>query len=302
MLAEANTIQSAKELKNLALTAADWARRKGMGEQTILHCQSYALEAERKMGEMLDKTERAKPPNPKPPKDRRSHDVTDDAPTLASLGLTKRESAEAQALAEVPQAEFEKIKSGRLPKRTAINRMRRKKRKAALSVIPWPAGKYRVIYADPAWSYNDKRLDSGAEGHYETETLEAICAKPVRDLSLPDSVLFLWVTSPLLPDGLRVMAAWGFDYKASFIWDKQRGFNGHYNDVQHEILLIGIRGSCPPDSDKLFASIISERKTGHSVKPDRFRQIIDAMYPAGPRVELYARQKAKGWDVWGNEV
>lgn len=175
-----------------------------------------------------------------------------------------------------------------------------------LKAMEWPKGKYRVIYADPAWAYNDKRLDSvaggGASGSYETESTEAICARPVADLALRDSVLFLWVTSPLLPDGLKVIDAWGFKYKASFVWDKQQGFNGHYNDVHHELLLIAVRGSCTPDRAELFPSVISEPKGKHSAKPARFIEMIDAMYTLGPRIELYCRTKREGWDAWGNEV
>lgn len=122
MLAEADTIQKAKELKTLALTAGEWARRKNMGEEAISHCRSYALEAERKMGEMLVSTERAKGVrvNGKekgniggtvvlPPKKE---------PTLSELGLTKRESSEAQKLARLPVEIFEAVKNG---KRTRNN-------------------------------------------------------------------------------------------------------------------------------------------------------------------------------------
>jgi 16S rRNA G966 N2-methylase RsmD len=130
MLAEADTIQKAKELKSLALTAADWAQRKGMGEEAIQHCRSYALEAERKMGEMLLATERAKPPNPKPPKERRSHDVTDDVPTLASLGLTKRDSAEAQELAQLDEADFEAVRTGRKTRKETNREVRAKRDRA----------------------------------------------------------------------------------------------------------------------------------------------------------------------------
>ena len=118
MLAEANTIQKAKELKNLALTAADWAKRKGLGDEAIQYCRSYALEAERKMGEMLKETERARgallvgrdiggAPRVLP---------KDDSPTLADLGLTKKESSEAQMLADLPDDTFEAIKSGKKTK------------------------------------------------------------------------------------------------------------------------------------------------------------------------------------------
>jgi hypothetical protein len=115
MLAEADTIQKARELKNLALTAMDWAKRKDMGEAAIQHCRSYALEAERKMGEMLKATERAKPGPDK--KDRLPEGT--EPPTLAELGLTKRESSEAQMLADLPEAEFEEIKTGKKTKSRA---------------------------------------------------------------------------------------------------------------------------------------------------------------------------------------
>jgi len=114
MLAEADTIQKAKELKSLALTAAEWAKRKNMGEEAIQHCRSYALEAERKMGQMLKETERAKGELKRGPVvTTRNHG---DPPTLATLGITKRESAEAQMLAELSENEFMDVKAGKKTK------------------------------------------------------------------------------------------------------------------------------------------------------------------------------------------
>lgn len=121
LLAEADTIQKAKELKSMALTAAEWAKRKNMGEEAIQHCRSYALEAERKMGEMLLVTERAKGGNPNLTCNRREQV----APTLPELGISRKESAEAQMLAELPAEDFEKIKSGKKTKSKA-----KKERKA----------------------------------------------------------------------------------------------------------------------------------------------------------------------------
>jgi hypothetical protein len=115
MLAEADTIQKAKELKDLAITAADWAKRKGLGEEAIRYARSYALEAERKMGELLRETERAKGAIAGGEKGSpRGHytELRDSAPTLAALGLTKRESAQAQMLAKLPAPVFEQVKSG----------------------------------------------------------------------------------------------------------------------------------------------------------------------------------------------
>jgi len=133
--------------------------------------------------------------------------------------------------------------------------------------------------------------------------LPDICSLPIKERAAPDSVLFLWVPSPLLPEGLRVMDAWGFTYKASFVWDKVRHNLGHYNSVRHEFLLLGTRCSCLPDNPKLMDSVISiERTAVHSQKPEEFRQLIDTLYPNGPRLELFARKATRHWHAWGNEI
>jgi hypothetical protein len=124
LLAEANTIQKARDLKNLALTAADWARRVGAGEAAIQHAKAYAFDAEHRMGEMLAETERAKGTRAKggttggpvlvPP--------ANDAPTLDDLGITKNESSRAQKLAALPDETFEKVKRGEVPVSKAIKK------------------------------------------------------------------------------------------------------------------------------------------------------------------------------------
>lgn len=167
--------------------------------------------------------------------------------------------------------------------------------------------KYRVIYADPAWSYNDKQdtnVLGGAQKHYLTMTTSQICELPINTISEKDAVLFLWVTSPLLEDGLRVINEWGFKYKSSFIWDKVGHNMGHYNSVRHEFLLIATRGSCTPDKKQLFDSVQSIEKTNkHSQKPKEFMDIIDTLYTHGERIELFAREAhSKAWSVWGNEL
>ena len=161
--------------------------------------------------------------------------------------------------------------------------------------------KYRVIYADPPWSYGDKQnIDGlgGAEKHYPTMPLSEICDLPVP--SEENAVLFLWVTSPLLEDSFKVIKAWGFKYKSSFVWDKVAHNMGHYNSVRHEFLLVCTKGSCTPDVQKLFDSVVSIERTEHSRKPAEFRNIIDTLYPTGNRLEMFAREAPDGWDVWGN--
>lgn len=161
--------------------------------------------------------------------------------------------------------------------------------------------KYRVIYADPPWSYGDKQNIEGLGGavkHYPTMPLNDICALPVP--AADNAVLFLWVTSPLLENSFEVINAWGFKYKSSFVWDKVAHNMGHYNSVRHEFLLIATRGSCTPDVPKLLDSVISIERTEHSRKPKEFRDMIDMLYPVGERLEMFAREAPEGWDVWGN--
>lgn len=182
----------------------------------------------------------------------------------------------------------------------------------AAKTPPPPTGKYRVIYADPPWKYNDTMAISKdglsesygpAEAHYPPMTISELCALPVKELSEENAVLFLWTTSPLLEDTFSIIKAWGFKYKSSFVWDKVKHNMGHYNSVRHEFLLVCTKGSCTPDVQKLFDSVQSIERTKHSQKPEEFRQIIDTLYTRGERIELFRRGEAPdGWKVWGNEV
>lgn len=167
------------------------------------------------------------------------------------------------------------------------------------------SGTYRVIYADPPWQYNDSGLDEygHAERHYDTMSIDELCELPVSGIAEDDAVLFLWATSPLLEDAFRVIKAGDFAYKTSFVWDKVKHNFGHYNSVRHEFLVVATRGSCLPDNNRLYDSVVSiERTDKHSEKPDQFRRMIDDLHPNGPRIELFARTAPEGWSVWGDEA
>ena len=167
--------------------------------------------------------------------------------------------------------------------------------------------KYRVIYADPPWQYDLEQTSpnlGGAIKHYNSMSIEDLCALPINDIADKDAVLFLWITSPKLNLFLQLMEAWGFEYKTSFVWDKVKHNMGHYNSVRHEFLLIGGRGKSTPDLKRLYDSVITiERSEKHSEKPVEFFNIIDDLYQYGSRIELFARQaKKENWYFWGNEV
>jgi len=181
---------------------------------------------------------------------------------------------------------------------------KRKVERKHLAERPLPKDKYRVFYADPPWKYGDSGNDNygPAERHYPAMSIDELCALEVKKLAQDDAVLFLWVTSPMLDVCFKVIKAWGFKYKTSFVWDKVKHNFGHYNSVRHELLLVCTRGSCTPDSDEKVDSVQTiERSNEHSEKPEEFRQIIDTLYTHGKRIELFARTKAEGWETWGNE-
>lgn len=185
---------------------------------------------------------------------------------------------------------------------------KRQEHKETIKTMEWPEGKYRIIYADPPWSYGDTRETlkgtTGAKDHYVTMPLKDICNMQIEKLCTDDAVLFLWVPSPLLEDAFDVISAWGFSYKASFVWDKIRHNLGNYNSVRHELLLVATRGSCIPDNRELYDSVQAiDKSDKHSEKPEHFRSIIDDLYPHGPRIELFRRGDVpENWRVWGNEV
>lgn len=169
--------------------------------------------------------------------------------------------------------------------------------------------KYSIIYADPPWRYRMNKGHGMAENHYATMGLEEICALPVADISAKDSALFLWATLPQLPDAFRVIHAWGFRYKtAAFVWLKRNSKSdgwffglGYWTRSNAEICLLATKGRPRRQSAAVHQLIVSPVET-HSKKPDIVREKIVELMGDLPRVELFARQRTPGWEVWGNEV
>jgi N6-adenosine-specific RNA methylase IME4 len=164
---------------------------------------------------------------------------------------------------------------------------------------------YDVIYADPPWSYKNKRtggsMISGAETKYPTMSVLEICDMHVP--SAKDSCLFLWATVPLLPEAFQVMEAWGFKYKTMLTWRKIMSLGmGYWYRGQCEHLLFGVKGKV-----KAFriqeSNFIQTKALRHSEKPEEFRRLIERSTLHMPnKLELFARKQSPGWDVFGNEV
>lgn len=198
---------------------------------------------------------------------------------------------------------------GKRPTRKQLrDRVRERQKRNRLNATPeQPTGVFNIIYADPPWMYSHDQHGKEAQDtvlstHYPSMPIEELCELPVAAMAAEDCVLFMWATCPLLKDAIRLLEAWGFQYKAQMVWDKVKHNVGNYVSVRHELLLICTKGQ-PPKVPKLVDSVYSEERTEHSRKPDYFRDVIDAMYPDGTRIELFCRGCPKqGWEAWGNEA
>ena len=169
--------------------------------------------------------------------------------------------------------------------------------------------KHSICYADPPWRYSQGGLQGAAEKHYPTMGIEELCALPVADLMAEDSALFMWATFPQFPEALRLIKAWGFNYKSvAFVWLKKNkkadswfyGL-GFWTRGNAEVCLLATRGHPKRQAANVHQFIISPLEE-HSKKPDEAREKIVALMGDLPRAELFARQTPPGWDVWGNEV
>lgn len=169
--------------------------------------------------------------------------------------------------------------------------------------------RYRTIVADPPWAYSSARIvttgkqrRAEALAHYDTMTLDKICALPVAELAEDDAHLYLWVTCPLLFEGKRVLDAWGFEYRSFLTWEKQGtlGMGFHFRN-QTEHVLFGVRGNLPIPPERRERNIFRAPKGAHSAKPDCFYDLVERVSPE-PRLELFARRaRLGGWDYWGDE-
>lgn len=172
--------------------------------------------------------------------------------------------------------------------------------------------KYNVIYADPPWSYHvwsDKGKGRSAESHYSTMSIEDIKKLPIGKLADKDCALFMWITFPLLEEMGEVLKAWGFKYKTvAFVWIKQNKKSdslfwgmGYWTRANAEICVLATKGS-PKRYSKGIHQVIVSHIERHSKKPEEARKRIEQLMGDVPKIELFAREKADGWDTWGNEA
>ncbi len=186
--------------------------------------------------------------------------------------------------------------------------------KGRIGIIIRDMKKYQIIYADPPWKYNvfsDKPpcARKAEESYYEVADLIDLVKLPLFDIADDNCVLFLWTTYPALPMALKLIKEWGFHYRTvAFTWVKRNKKSdgwfwgmGGWTRANAEICLLATKGN-PTRKSKAVHSVLDDRITNHSEKPNSARQRIIELMGDLPRIELFARQKVEGWDCWGNEV
>jgi len=170
-----------------------------------------------------------------------------------------------------------------------------------------PNKRYKLILADPPWEYDNKNTggsnNRGACQKYTTMSIEDILnmSEEIKQISEKDSCLFLWATTPLLPEAFEVMKGWGYKYKTTIYWRKIMSLGmGYWFRGQVEVCLFGIKGSFKPFHCQR-PNFIQTKVRNHSQKPDEMYGIIEGL-DINPKIELFAREKREGWDAWGNQV
>lgn len=174
--------------------------------------------------------------------------------------------------------------------------------------------RFGTVMADPPWRFTNRTGKVAPEhkrlSRYPTMDLDDICALPVAEHMAETAHCYLWVPNALLPDGLKVLEAWGFNYKSNIIWHKVRkdggsdgrGVGFYFRNVT-EIILFGVKGKNARtlSAGRTQVNLFATRKREHSRKPDEQYGIIEAC-SAGPYLELFGRGRREGWTVWGNQA
>lgn len=319
-VAEAKSVDEVKHLRDQSEVMRAYARQ-AKNRQLEIDAAEIRLRAERRLGELLQAAKSAgqikagRPENPSREEGLKnpSNEAGFSRVTLQDAGIDYKLSSRAQKLADVPEREFEGMiadwreRVAQENERVTTNLLRageRARRDAELEPPEFPDGKYGVIYADPPWQYeHSKTTNREIENHYPTMTLEAICELPVSDLAADDCILFLWATSPKLAEAMKVIESWGFTYRTQAVWVKPQIGMGYYFRQRHELLLVATKGEPGvPAPENRPPSVIEHPRGKHSAKPPQVYEIIEAMYPAAPKIELFARNQRDGWEQWGNQA
>jgi N6-adenosine-specific RNA methylase IME4 len=312
-LLQATRLDEVKLIRDQAQAVRHLLREQGYAREIQQQAGELKLRAERRLGELLAGM-------PKHNGDPRSHDVT----RLADLGIGKMDSHRWQRIAAVPEETFEAhlahtCAAGEELTTAGVLRLAAQVRKAEadasarsvssgcctvddLHELVRTGQRFGTLYLDPPWRYELRPDDLTHRGRcpYPTMALDEIASLPVAELAADKSLCHLWTTNGFIEEALQLLRTWGFAYKSMFVWCKPQIGLGHYWRVSHEFLLLGVKGNCAFLEHDMKSWEIFDRGR-HSSKPEQVRLAVERVSP-GPRLELFARDTAEGWTVWGNQI
>ena len=310
-LPEPSVVHCSSEEARLSVAATLNADRRQMtdGQRTILgrkleeRFRQLARQRQEELG-------RSHGEDPSGQLSRRGSKARDQVAEAVGIGSGRTYERNAKALEEIEESApdlYEQIESGETDLRDARKEYRQRKKaertqQIAEAPVAEHTGVYDVLYVDPPWRYDYSETEARKiENHYPTMSLDELKALEVP--ADDDAVMLMWATSPKLGDALTLLHAWGFEYRTSMVWVKDKIGMGYYARQRHEFLLIAKRGSPPtPEPSARPDSVIDAPRTEHSAKPEHVYEVIEAMWPRARRVELFARTRRDGWASWGNEA
>jgi len=307
LLSIVETPQEAAEIADKAAALATWAKRSNAAIPVINKAVAIKLSAERKAGEMLAGMDLRKNQNA-------GHNVL---PALSDFNISKMQSSRWQQMAKVPKEEFTAYvaqcdEAGREVTSNGLYKMANKHAPKNGARAPdvtdgthtdlaqLNGQKFGTIYADPPWRYSNQVTRAATDNHYKTMSVEEICAMPVASLAADKAHLHLWTTNAFIFECPKIMEAWGFEFRSTFVWVKPSMGIGNYWRNSHEIMLLGIRGGQTAIS-RSEMSWIECGRGAHSSKPQQVRERSQRLSP-GPYLELFGRRSIPGWHVFGNEI
>lgn len=322
-LAAIKTIDAGAEYLSKVKALEAYARATKQDAEIVLMVQEQKLRSMRILGKLLDETELNGRGGGNTGKNQHgtyeaSNEEVLASPRLSDLGITKNESSAYQKIADIPQEMFEQqIEDAKKQHSTTSEITTSGMLRLAQQVkfagrmedlqdrsADLPPDIFQVIYCDPAWQYSNSGLNGAAANHYMTMPTGEMAKIDVKGITDTNAVCFMWATNPLLEDAIWLMKQWGFEYKTNLVWVKSKsnyGKLGFYVYGQHELLLIGVKGSMLPTGDKP-KSIIYGDNSKHSKKPEGVYELIESMYPGLKYVELFSRNLRQGWTMWGNQI
>lgn len=310
-LAKAETFQEISYLKSQTEAIAEFAKRLKLGKEKQDEIGIFLIEIETKKGEWLDKNF----PNGVRSDRKSTSDVSSKVNSMKELGVNERQSSQSRLIAKEPELVKEAIEdikksdnqvvtpnavAKKLKKIKREKDLEKQKEQIENNELPTITGLYDIISVDPPWNYKRKYDPDGsriANPYPEMETNE------IKKLQLPfksDAICFLWTTHKFIPDAFDILKQWGFEYKATMVWNKINIGMGSWFRMQCEFCLVGIKGK-PYWNNTKFSELIEEKRREHSRKPEKFYQLVNQIC-AGNKLEYFSREKRDGWDIFGNDI